>query len=197
MTDTLDLAPAATHMADLVRGVADDSLGSPTPCPDYTVGDLIDHIRGFTVAFAFVARKETPPGGDQGASGDASRLGDDWRERIPADLDALVEAWRRPEAWKGMAKGGGMELPGEVWGVVTLDELVLHSWDLARATGQPYEADDRDLAAVEPFVSQFSGPGQEAGREGPFGPEVAVPAEAPLLDRILGMAGRDPGWASA
>jgi uncharacterized protein (TIGR03086 family) len=82
-----------------------------------------------------------------------------------------------------------------VAGLVALDELVLHGWDVARASGQPYEVDPASLGAVHGFVAQFSGPGQEESRAGLFGPVVPVPDDAPLLDRVLGMAGRDPSWS--
>ena len=52
---------------------------------------------------------------------------------MAGDLDALVDAWHDPGAWQGMTKAGPFELPGEVAGVVALDELVLHGWDLAVA----------------------------------------------------------------
>jgi uncharacterized protein (TIGR03086 family) len=93
-----------------------------------------------------------------------------------------------------MTQAGGIDLPGEVAGVVALDELVIHGWDVARASGQVYEVDDASLQAVHEFVSQFSGPGREEARAGLFGPVVDVPAAAPLLDRVIGMTGRDPGW---
>ena len=94
-----------------------------------------------------------------------------------------------------MTQAGGIELPGEQAGIVALDELVLHGWDVARASGQPYEPDPALLEIVHDFVAQFSGPGMDEQREGLFGPEVEVPADAPLLDRVLGLAGRDPGWS--
>jgi uncharacterized protein (TIGR03086 family) len=194
---TIDLEPAAKRMAALVRGVAPARLGDPTPCPGYMLGDLVDHIGGLTVAFAAVARKDLDDPRIQGAPGDASRLGDDWQSRIPRDLDALVAAWRDPSAWTGMTRAGGLDLPGEVAGVVVLDELVVHGWDLARASGQDYECDDESLAAVHGFVQQFSGPGTEGTRAGLFGPEVSVPEGATLLDRVIGMTGRDPAWAPA
>jgi uncharacterized protein (TIGR03086 family) len=191
----VDLTPAAQRLGDLVSDVDDDMLDAPTPCPDYTVGDLVDHVGGAALAFTGAAVKDMGDVTASGPSGDASRLGDDWRTRIPRDLTSLGQAWRDPDAWTGMTRAGGIELPGEVAGLVALDELVLHGWDIARATGQEYDCDLPSLEAVHGFVEQFSGPGQEAAREGLFGPVVDVPAAAPLLDRVVGLAGRDPAWS--
>jgi uncharacterized protein (TIGR03086 family) len=187
MSDPLDLEPAARRMARLVGAVPADALDHPTPCERYSVGDLLDHIGGSVLAFTGAARK-TPLEGSP--SGDASRLAPDWRTRIPSDLEALAEAWHQPEAWTGMTRAGGVDLPGDVAGVVALDELVIHGWDLAKAIGQPAGYDGPGLEAVHGMVQQFRG----AGVEGLFGPPVAVPDDAPLLDRILGLAGRDPAW---
>ncbi len=187
MSTPPDLEPAARRMADLVAGVPDDALVRPTPCERYTVGDLLDHIGGAALAFAGAARK-TPLEG--GPSGDAANLAPDWRTRIPRDLLALADAWHEADAWTGMTRAGGVDLPGDVAGVVALDELVIHGWDLARATSQPARYDGPDLEAVYGMVQQF----RSSGVEGLFGPPVPVPDDAPLLDRILGLAGRDPGW---
>lgn len=190
-----DLTPAADRLAALVQGVADDQLGGVTPCPAYTLGDLLEHVGGLAMAFTAAARKEDLPGSAQGPSGDASRLEVGWRIRVSSDLHALAEAWRDPTAWTGMASAGGLELPGEIAGLVALDELVLHGWDVARASGQPFDVDPAALGAVHEFVAGFSAPGQEGSREGLFGPVVPVPDEAPLLDRVVGLAGRDPAWS--
>jgi uncharacterized protein (TIGR03086 family) len=198
MTTTADLGPATSELARLVHGVSDEMLGWPTPCPDYTLGDLLDHVGGLAMAFTAAATKDVGPeaAGAQGPSGDASRLTGDWRGRIAADLDSLAEAWRDPEAYQGMTRAGGVDLPGEVAALVALDEVVVHGWDVARASGQPYRVDHGLLELVRQFVAQFSGPGNEEQRTGLFGPEVAVPADAPALDRVIGMTGRDPQWRS-
>jgi uncharacterized protein (TIGR03086 family) len=159
----VDLEPATRRMADLIRAVPDELLDRPTPCPAYTLGDLLDHVGGLTLAFTAAATKAFGDTSAQGPSGDASRLGDDWRPRIPRDLAALAEAWRDPTAWSGMTQAGGVELPGEVAGLVALDELVIHGWDVARASGQGYDPDPQSLEAVHGFVAQFSEPGQEKG----------------------------------
>lgn len=191
----LDLRPAADRLAILVQRIPDDRLADPTPCPKYSLGDLLDHVGGLAIAFTAAATKTGGDLGAQGPAGDASRLGDDWRTRIPHDLGGLADAWRQPTAWTGMTQAGGVDLPGEVAGLVALDELVLHGWDVARASGQQFECDPELLEAVHGFVQQFSGPGQEASREGLFGPVVPVPEKAPLLDRVVGLAGRDPAWS--
>ena len=188
----LDLEPAARRMADLIASVAEDSLDAPTPCPKYTLGDLVDHVGGLSLAFTAAATKAVGGDGAQGPSGQASRLGDDWRTRIPRDLIGLAEAWRDPAAWSGFTQAGGVDLPGKIAGLVALDELVIHGWDVAWASGQAYDCESSTLEAVYEFVVPMSVPGQEAQRI--FGPVVEVPEDAPLLDRLIGLAGRDPAW---
>ena len=189
----VDLGPAASRMADLVRGVPDGRLDGPTPCPAYTVGDLLDHIRGMATAFTAAATKTVWELGEEGPSGDASRLGEDWKASIPRDLETLAEAWRDPAAWTGMTRAGGHDMPGEIGGLVTLTELVVHGWDLARASGQPYSCEPAMLRAVHRFVAharRSDDPPEEL-----FGPVVSVPDDAPLLDHVIGLTGRNPAWS--
>lgn len=192
-----DLTPATRVLAELVEAVPDSSLGAPTPCAGHSVGDLLDHIGGLSIAFAIAATKEELPDGPMAPSADAANLPEDWRTELPIRLDALATAWQDPAAWDGMTTAGPLEMPAPVAALVALDEVVVHGWDLAQATAQPFAADPTLLGAVHGFVSEFSGPGREADREGLFGPEVPVPDDAPLLDRVLGLTGRDPGWVPA
>jgi uncharacterized protein (TIGR03086 family) len=122
-------------------------------------------------------------------------LQSDWKKQLHQRLDALVAGWRAPEAWEGEAEAGGVTMPAEVMGVVALDELVLHGWDLARATGELFHADPISVQACLEFAASMSEPGQESSREGLYGPVVPVSDDAPDLDRLLGFAGRDPQWA--
>lgn len=192
----LDLSPATDILAALVRNVGDDQLTRPTPCPDYTVGDLLDHIGGLAVAFTGAAKKVHHDGPPLGPSGDAGRLGPDWRTRIPRHLDTLALVWRSPEAWTGTTEVGGVEMPGEVAGLVALDEVVVHGWDLAVSTGQPFTWEPELLDSVAGFVEPFAAPDEESSRAGLFGPVVAVGSDATPLDRVLGLTGRDPAWGS-
>lgn len=197
MPPTLDLGPAAREVTRLLDGVSDKQLASPTPCEDYSVGALLDHLMGLSLAFTWAAHKTTAShtGGQEGpGQPSAVYLDPEWRERLPHRLDELAKAWAKPAAWEGMTEAGGVRMPAEQMGVVTLDELVLHGWDLARATGQRFNCDPASTAAVLTFTSQSAQPENAAGREGLFGPVVDVPEGASDLDKALGYAGRDPGW---
>jgi uncharacterized protein (TIGR03086 family) len=183
---TQDMHPSAQRMAELVRNVSDSALADPTPCSEYKVGDLLDHISGFATAIARVATKTV--GYDPTDPGSSANLGADWRERIPAELLALAVAWDDPAAYEGMT-GGPIDMPAEMAAVVAVEELCIHGWDLARATGQPFEATDVELDAVDHFYSLFSA-NQRGDAYGP-GVETASPSR---LDRAIATSGRDPGW---
>jgi uncharacterized protein (TIGR03086 family) len=156
---------------------------------------MLDHIAGFALAFTAAAKHTEPPGGSRPPSASASRLADDWRTLIPARLTELADAWRGQAAWTGMTKAGGQDLPSEIAGVIALDEVVVHGWDLAIATSQPYTVEVPLLEAVHGFVRSSAERNPE-GTPGLFGPPIFLPEDAPLLDRVLGLAGRDPSWAA-
>jgi uncharacterized protein (TIGR03086 family) len=190
----VDFGPAAQRLADLIARTTDDELGRPTPCPSYTLGDLIEHVGGMAVAFAAAARKERGPAVEGNPPGDAARLGGDWRTRIPRDLAALGQAWQEPGAWEGTSRIAGMDTPAPVIGLVLADELAVHGWDVARATGQPYACGPELLDAARSFLGQVAGPDAPAGPDVAFGPPRPAPADAPMLDQVVALAGRDPGW---
>jgi uncharacterized protein (TIGR03086 family) len=187
---TIDLGPAAAATARVVAGIRDEQLTAPTPCEGTPVAGLLGHLTGLAYAFRMAAEK-TPVDGT--ASTDPAHLPADWRSYVPGQLDALAAAWRDPAAHEGMASAGGVEMPAEVMAVVALDEVVVHGWDLAVATGQPFGVDPAVADACREFAESF-------GDDRPpslYGPVVPVPADAPALDRLLGATGRDPRWRPA
>jgi uncharacterized protein (TIGR03086 family) len=85
--------------------------------------------------------------------------------------------------------GGPTEMPASLVGGMVIGEIVVHAWDLAKATGQNPEWDEDVLRFIHKEVEA----GAQQGRDmGVYGPEVPVPADAPALHRILGLTGRDP-----
>jgi len=186
-----DLEVAGRLLLDVAAGIGDDDLDRPTPCEGVSVGQLLTHVIGLAQAFRAAAQKDLGPLTDTPPSpGDPVAVDPDWRDALGEHVPRLVRAWRDPEAWEGMTRAGGIDLPGQAAGLVALDEVVLHGWDLARATGQDYPLDDDTAQTCLGFVEQFD----PAGTPGLFGPAVPVPADAPVLDRLVGRAGREPAW---
>jgi uncharacterized protein (TIGR03086 family) len=188
----LDFDPPVRQLRALLLGVADEDLTAPTPCPDWTVAALLDHLMGLSWAFAQAAKKLTDAPGTASPppQPSADNLPPHWRSRTPVLLEELATAWKDPAAWTGTAQAGGVTMPAAAMGVVAMNEIVMHSWDLAQATGQEFAADPRILEALIEFLSQ----GPEEGTPGMFGPKVPVEDEATLLDQALALAGRDPSW---
>ena len=182
-----DLGPAAQEMSRLVAGVRDDQLGRPTPCPAWTVADLLAHVVQFTAVFTANARRqETRP---------PDELVDGWRDALPRDLAELAQAWREESAWHGRVSAGGVEMDASANAVVAIEELTTHGWDLARSTGQDIDVDDSRLDEMDRFFELFAP--QIASGQGPFGPPVDAPQPATRLQRTIALTGRDPWWTSA
>ncbi|MFI6567914.1 TIGR03086 family metal-binding protein [Nocardia fluminea] len=193
MEPQFDFEPAARSLAAIVDAVTEDQLARSTPCAGSTVRDLLAHVVGLTEAFRQAATKESVGRSTPPPAGNDSPLPDDWRTRIAAQLETLTSAWRVPEAWDGDTEAGGVELPAAVMAIVALDEITVHAWDLAVATGQRLTVAPADLAILHEFLRETD----PAGTPGLFGPIVEVPADAPAFDRLLGLTGRDPAWRPA
>lgn len=190
----IDLGPPARELAVLAEGVADAALAGPTPCGEYAVRDLLQHVIELAVGFRATALKDLGPATEADPASSRNPLEADWRERLPVDLERMVTAWRSPDAWEGTTQAGSVTLGGGQAGAFALDELVVHGWDLARATGQEFRCGEESLRTVYALLSALV---SEDGAQGIFGPVVPVAPDAPLVDRVVALAGRDPGWVPA
>ena len=184
-----DLTKACSATSDVLAKVSDDQLELPTPCEKLSLDELVAHIGGLALAFTAAAGKEFGPLTDTPPT-DGAEIDGDWRTSYPQRLSALAAAWQNPDAWQGMTRAGGVELPAEVMGSVALAEVVIHGWDVARSIGQPYGGDPATVQACLAHLAQFD----TAGTEGMFGPAVKIADDAPALDRVIAQSGRDPAW---
>ena len=95
--------------------------------------------------------------------------------------------------------GGTMTLAEHIDQVASQD-LVIHGWDLARATGQEHELDPEEVERMWPSAQEMDERMRTPGAFGPgivvFGPLVEVPGDAPVSARLLGLLGRDPYWVA-
>jgi uncharacterized protein (TIGR03086 family) len=189
----IDLTPTTARTAAVAAAVTDDQLDVHTPTGQPVRG-LVHHLLGLAVAFTDAAAKVTGPTTSTAPTADDGPLPDGWRQELEQRLEGLAHAWAAEGSWSGDTMVGGVALPGEIAGLVALDEVLLHGWDVARATGQSYDPTAQECEAVLPVVMPEEGRPDGSGRDGLFGTVVPVPADAPVLDRVLGLAGRDPAW---
>ncbi|MEW2167345.1 TIGR03086 family metal-binding protein [Streptomyces sp. NPDC007084] len=183
--ELLDLA--AARAVRVVDAITDTDLDRATPCPEYDVKALLNHLWHVVVEFRKLAAK-----GDSDFTKTPDRVGEGpgWRERFAAEARALAAAWSRPGAEDGLT--GAMDMPARLVGSMALLDLTIHAWDLARATGQDYP-DDKELA---PVIAQLDGAvaelGDTARSMGMFAAAAEVPEDASPLARLLAATGRDP-----
>lgn len=187
----IDLKPACRQMIDVLAGVSDEHLTNPTPCAEYTVRDLIDHVDEASRAFTAIAREVSVEGRHTEPTTEpaTASLSDGWRESVAKNVRALGDAWDVPAAWAGRTDAAGVELSNELWGKIALTEMVVHGWDIAKATDQPFNLPHETLQACFDHVSEFV---PNAPIESLWGPAIEVPADAPLLDRVVAVTGRHP-----
>jgi uncharacterized protein (TIGR03086 family) len=199
MTETLAASQAVRTAAELassaVRSVAPDRLGDPTPCGDYDLRALVEHLAWGALLSQRAATRtalerdwSVPAPPPYLAGVPAER----WGEAIAAELSTAADAWADPAAWSGETVMGATPMAAEVVGPMMLAEFVLHGWDVARATGAGYEVPAALGALTLDAVEGMAQMGRDGGW---YGPEVTVPADAPAFDRALGLSGRDPAWA--
>lgn len=133
----LDLAPAAELLTRTAAAVRDDQLDAPTPCSPMQVRDLLAHLLVATRMSAAAGARREPAGEVEVPVLDDGR----WRGVLAERADALAAARADPQAWSGATTAGGVTAPAQEAGRVAAVELVLHGWDLAVATGQPFAPD--------------------------------------------------------
>jgi uncharacterized protein (TIGR03086 family) len=186
------MVPAAEAAARIVRAVPEGSLDGPTPCPGWDVRGLINHMIFWNARGEYAAHKQQPPA-EPTEEHDFTAAGD-WAELFAAQSLKTAEAWAsNAEAWEGNTSlsGTGPGMPAPLIGGMIFGECVMHGWDLAAATGQRADFAPELVKEAYDGLSSIADMGRQYGA---FGEEVPVPESAPLMDRLLGLAGRDPHW---
>ena len=175
---------AATPTLTVLRGIAKEQLDAPTPCREFTVRALISHLLQWGPMLVAAGHKQV-------AGPSQEEVGDGWLPVLEAQTADLVAAWSPDQAWRGSTPMGGPPMPAPTVGGLVLGELVVHGWDLARATGQDVSWPDEVVTRAYAAAKETAEQGRAMGM---YGPAVAVPAESSTMDRLLGVTGRDPQW---
>ncbi len=185
------LDPVLDDLASMVE-IAEEDVDGPTPCRNYTVGQLRHHVLGWLQFFA--AALNDP-------DGQSERI--DPQSPIPPDQDpaAIVRA-AAGDIKAAIEAGVGRRLVvmsqarmrGDAVVAMALGEYIVHGWDLATATGRGWSVTDEAADQARIFLQATVAPEYRGEDSGFFGEEVRVADDAPALDRLLGFAGRDPDW---
>lgn len=178
---------AAAAASRVVAGVRHDQLDDPTPCSEFDVRALGNHMTGFLPYSANAARKGPALEGEA-----PDFTAHDWAGTYATMADDLAAAWGEEGAMDGEVPFGSGIMPSAGAANITLMELTVHAWDLAKATGQPYSLDPTTEKMAAAIASQAGPNGREGGF---FGPEVAIDDDAGDWQKALGAVGRDPNWA--
>ncbi|MDL5155391.1 TIGR03086 family metal-binding protein [Actinomycetospora termitidis] len=190
MTETrTHLHTVLTDLADVVGGVGDDQWRTRTPCSEFDVDALVDHVAGWSTTFAtgYADPEGRAPGGPTAVEGDRAAA-------IRTAADRMDEALAAGAAQRPLSLGGAA-MPGEMALSMILWEYQVHGWDLATALGRPWSPDPEGLEASLAFAPMMLTDDYQ-GEGKPFAARVPVAADAPALDRLVAISGRDPHWSA-
>jgi uncharacterized protein (TIGR03086 family) len=176
--------------ARVARAVPGDRLDDPTPCGQWSVRDLANHLVLYTAhGREHRARRTELP--QEYVERDFTAQ-EDWAERYAAQLCVALDAWSRPSAREGTIGSGASAAPAADYVAMLAQEAALHGWDLARSTGQEYRLPEAAASAVLTTVRSTAAMYREYDGFAP-----AVPVGGSVFEQALAASGRDPGWTAA
>jgi uncharacterized protein (TIGR03086 family) len=170
--------------AKLVAGLTPAEFDAPSPCEGWDVRVTLNHLLGTTWMFTLVNQGQ-PADEDTGEV-----IGDDASLAVAAAAKENLATWRQPGAFEGERSYYFGTFPATGAAMFNLEEVFVHNWDVAKATGQELVID----SAVGQMIYDWgvSMPLDAFSDHGAFGPEVAVPESASIVDRLVGLLGRQP-----
>lgn len=176
------LAVIIPKLREVGARIGADQLDQPTPCADFTVAGVLDHMTGLASAFAPMFRGDEVPTGDTEPDG-ASRT-----ERFDVAMAALLDAVQSPGALDRTIQTPGGAMPGAVFARLVAFDGLVHGWDLATSTGQPWELDDGLVGEVDDFARQAITVEMRDGDA--FAVEQQPADDASPIERLVAFSGR-------
>jgi uncharacterized protein (TIGR03086 family) len=170
--------------AKLVVNLNDSHLDAPSPCAGWDVRATLNHLLGATWMFTLVNQ------GQESGEDAGDVIGDDPGRAVATAATENLASWRRPGAFEGDRSYPFGTFPASMAAMINLEEVVVHNWDLAKASSQDLTIDS-DIAQMV-YDWGLSIPLDEFRAHGAFGAEVAVPETASMTDRLVGLLGRQP-----
>jgi uncharacterized protein (TIGR03086 family) len=189
MEPTEQLAAILPTIIDIVDRIEADQLGDPTPCANFDVQGVLDHMIGgvstFVPAFLGESAVDSPGTGVV----PSTQPGDVPAAEFAAVMTGLLVAVNAPGAMDRMIDAPFGTVPGSVFARFIAFDGLIHGWDLATATGQAYSLPDEVVADVFAFAREAVGPDMRDGDT--FAAEVLAPAGADQLSALVAFSGRE------
>ena len=172
----------------VVDGIEPSQLDNPSPCDEWTVRDVLNHVTSGATMFVVCVRDGAISDEQLGALMVSDNLGTDYKGAF-RDASRPRSAFDEPGAADKMVKLPFGEMPAGMAINIAIFDVATHTWDLAKSTGQQMQLDPEVLAAAYE-LAQAMIPNMRA--DGLVGEEVIVAVDAPMEDRLAGLAGRTP-----
>lgn len=177
------LAQTFDHTHGVIAGVQPDQLTNPTPCTEWNVRGLLGHTLGVVAGIGAAVGGEAP------SAPDSFVLDDDAAAQFRALADRTLAAWTAT-GLDGETNIGAGPMPRQAAISINLLDTATHSWDIARATGQP-EALPADLAVMVLGLCKQVVTDEVRGFAG-FAPAIAVADDADPTTQLIAFLGRQP-----
>ncbi|WP_067481065.1 TIGR03086 family metal-binding protein [Actinomadura hibisca] len=182
------LTRALDQTGAVIARVRREQAGEPTPCLSWDVRTLVGHVVDEVARFAAVTG-----GGEERHPPSTGPDGEDWIDAYIDAAESLLKSWQRPGAFDGTVRLASGEVPAAWTFGRQVTELVLHAWDIAKATGQPTDLDPElgryALAWGRENLTPEHRADETTGEH--IGPEVPAPEDASLYEQIAAFGGRD------
>jgi uncharacterized protein (TIGR03086 family) len=174
----------------VVDNIEPSQLDNPSPCAAWTVRDVLNHITGGAQMFAVCVRDGAVSDEELAELMTGDNLGSDYQGAFHRAADAATEAFAIPGAMERIVTMPFGEMPAGMALNIAIFDVTTHAWDLAKATGQSTDLDPEVAGAAYQIAQTMLS--DDLRNAGMFGQPVAVAADAPMADRLAGLAGRTP-----
>lgn len=198
MTDGQALHARSVQLTvDAARSISPDQLALPTPCAEWNLAQLLDHMTVQNLGFAAAAAGN---GADEAVWATGARRDDPVADYLDSAI-AVTGAFATPDVL-----GRSLTLPelssehaftGEQAIIMHTVDSVVHAWDVARAIGRSISPDPDLVQFTVDIAEQIPDGDDRAAPGAHFAPRVSVAGDVTAVERMLALLGRSPGWSSS
>lgn len=177
------LAVIIPLLKEVGANIRPDQLDGSTPCAAFTVADVLDHMTGLASTYGPAFRGEPAPASDGASSGPDDRIA-----RFQRAMEDLLDGVNTPGALERTLDTPFGPMPGATFAHLVAFDGIIHGWDLAISTRQPWQPPEHVVAEIDAFARRALLPEMRDGDT--FAAETTARADAGTLERLVAFSGR-------